>query len=59
MPRKYSIDSEKCTACGGCAALCPVNAIEVTAKFASINDSCIGCGACDDFCPISVISEVK
>jgi len=56
MKKKYEVDPTSCTGCGGCAALCPVSAIEVDAVKATINEECIGCGICADFCPVSVIS---
>lgn len=51
------IDRENCTACGGCAALCPVSAIEVENSHAEIQSHCIRCKNCADFCPVSAITQ--
>ena len=40
MPRKIT---DKCIACGSCAANCPVE--------------CIDCGACQENCPVEAIVE--
>jgi len=56
---KFEVDPDGCTGCGGCAALCPVSAIEVDAIRAMITNDCIGCGICADFCPVSVIDRRK
>ena len=45
-----------CTACGGCGAVCPVGAIEMTENGAGfltahVTDKCVDCGVCRDVCP--------
>lgn len=48
--------SDDCTACGACAAECPVEAIkEGDAKY-TITDACTDCGSCADVCPMEAIS---
>jgi len=43
-----------CCQCGWCSAICPVNAIEVTADTLEIdNDACMKCGLCFSVCPRS------
>lgn len=50
------IDKEKCTACGTCAEVCPVEAIKVN-DVAVVNDEeCLECGACVSECPTEAIS---
>ena len=48
--------SDKCTACGTCAGLCPMEAIEIREGKAVIGDSCFGCGVCADNCPEGAIT---
>lgn len=45
--------SDKCTACGICSAVCPVNSIEtdLAGKVISFTSSCIGCAHCGCYCP--------
>ena len=51
-----TIDEEKCTACGACAEICPVDAITVEDKAVVDADTCIDCGTCVDECPVEAIS---
>lgn len=49
-------ESFLCTACGGCAAVCPVDAIEMAENGAGfltarVSDACVDCGLCRDVCP--------
>ncbi len=58
LPR---IDTEKCSGCGKCAAVCPVHAVSMEPeqgdsrgrmKKASLNEElCLGCGVCVRNCP--------
>jgi len=50
------VDNEKCTGCGVCVEICPVNAIKIENKKAVISEECIGCGACINQCPSEAIS---
>lgn len=51
-----SIIKEKCTGCGGCAAVCPTNAIEMKYNEEGFEypyidkDKCINCGKCYNHC---------
>ena len=51
------IDSEKCTGCGVCVDVCPLEAISLNDGIAVIDeDSCTECGLCVDECPNDAIS---
>ncbi len=49
------VDSEKCTGCGICVDVCPVNAIRLN-EYALVNaEACTGCAACVSQCPSEAI----
>ncbi len=50
------VDIEKCTACGNCAEVCPVDAITVDEKAKIDADTCVDCGTCVEECPVNAIS---
>jgi ferredoxin len=51
------IDKKKCTACGACVIVFPVDAITVK-KTAEVDDeTCIECGACVGECPADAIEQ--
>lgn len=51
------VDVEKCTGCGTCADVCPVEAIAVTDGKAEVNeDECVDCGTCVEECPEGALS---
>jgi NAD-dependent dihydropyrimidine dehydrogenase PreA subunit len=52
-----TVDVEKCTGCGICIEVCPVEAIRLDAEVAVIDrDTCTGCGSCVNECPNEAIS---
>ena len=51
------VDVEKCTGCGTCADVCPVEAITVTDGKAEVNeDECVDCGTCVEEYPEGALS---
>lgn len=53
------VDKEKCTGCGACVEVCPVNAIKIEKDKAVINDECVECGVCVNECPNEAITISK
>jgi NADH:ubiquinone oxidoreductase subunit F (NADH-binding)/(2Fe-2S) ferredoxin/Pyruvate/2-oxoacid:ferredoxin oxidoreductase delta subunit len=55
--RSYTIDPEKCTACGACRRKCPVNAITGEKKVPHVIDAatCTRCGTCFDVCRFDAV----
>ena len=53
-------DSDKCTGCGQCVDICPVNAITMVDDIPVIDrEWCIGCGVCAVPCPASAVILVR
>jgi len=51
-----TIDKEKCTACGACVDVCPVDALKLEDTAVVDEETCIDCGTCVDECPVDAIS---
>ena len=52
------INTEKCTGCGDCVAVCPNNCLEIDGKNVKVKeDECIDCGLCVPECKKEAISE--
>ncbi len=52
-----TVDAEKCTGCGSCVEVCPVEAIKVENDVAVVSeDTCTECGLCENECPTEAIS---
>jgi ferredoxin len=49
------IDKEKCTGCGACVEICPVDAIKVDDIAIVDEKECIDCGTCVEECPVDAI----
>lgn len=56
--RKAVVEQSACVACGCCAKVCPMQAIEIVRGIMAqvIWDKCVGCGKCAKECPASVIT---
>ena len=53
-------DKERCTGCGACVEICPVQVIRMEGDFPVIDkDWCIGCGVCAVPCPASAVKLVR
>jgi len=51
------VDSEKCTGCGVCVDVCPLEAISLNDGMAVIDeDTCTDCSLCVNECPNDAIS---
>jgi len=55
---RYSIRADKCTACGMCKKVCPVDAVSGAKKTPHKIDAakCIKCGACMEACKFDAIA---
>ncbi|MFO7710977.1 MAG: ferredoxin family protein [Candidatus Woesearchaeota archaeon] len=53
---KPTVDKNKCTGCGTCVDVCPMDVFELKEKAEVKNpDECIGCRACELQCPEKAI----
>ncbi len=52
------VDADKCTGCGECVDVCPVEVYEIQeGKSAVINEEeCLGCESCVEVCETSAVS---
>ena len=57
MPKPI-VDKKKCTGCGTCVQVCPVNVFEIKdGKSVPVRaKDCIGCRACETSCPAKAIT---
>ncbi|MCI9671623.1 MAG: 4Fe-4S binding protein [Lawsonibacter sp.] len=58
MKRRAFIRTNDCVACGCCARVCPLSAVQVwRGIYAKVDpERCVGCGKCAKECPASVIA---
>lgn len=55
-----TVDKEKCLRCGGCVAVCPKLALDLTEHgIACDPEKCIDCEICVKFCPVEALSLKK
>ena len=52
MKKYLFFDSSKCSACGACALVCPVEAIDPAALRETDPARCVRCLACVKACPV-------
>lgn len=53
-------DRDRCTGCGQCVEICPVQVIKMEGDFPAVDlDWCIGCGVCSVPCPAAAVRLVK
>ena len=57
---KPQVDLEKCTGCGTCAEVCPVEVFEIVEEKSKVvqPDECTECESCVDNCPDEAITLV-
>jgi len=54
------VDKPRCTGCGVCLTVCPLDAVVLEAERAEIREElCNGCGACLSACPEGAIMDVE
>lgn len=54
------IDLKVCDRCGGCVAICPELAIDISEYLVMINqEECTACQMCVKFCPVGAIINVE
>ena len=56
----FTIDAEKCKACGRCIEACPTEVISGKKKVAHVinQDKCVKCGACREVCPFEAVVTI-
>jgi len=53
-------DRERCTGCGQCVEICPVNVVKMEGDFPVVDQEwCIGCGVCAVPCPAAAVRLVR
>lgn len=53
-------DQERCTGCGACVEICPVQVIRMEGDFPAVDQEwCIGCGVCAVPCPTGAVKLVR
>ena len=51
------VDQSKCTGCGECIAVCPVESLSMADSLCIVDEStCADCGACVDVCAAGALS---
>ncbi len=52
----YRVDQSRCTGCGDCYRVCPVDAVEIRDGKSFIDpEVCIGCGFCQRACTYDAV----
>ena len=56
--RTFKVDEDKCTKCGTCVAVCPMNNIEIIDGKVTWKHNCECCAACLHWCPQRAIENM-
>ena len=58
---EVEIDTEKCTGCGECVDICPVDVLELQdEKSVPVNiEECVGCESCMEVCEEEAITVTE
>lgn len=57
---RLELDPQRCTGCGSCTEMCPVDAISVREGTAELDqDACALCGACLSVCPDDALALLE
>jgi NAD-dependent dihydropyrimidine dehydrogenase PreA subunit len=61
MAYQPEVDIEKCTGCGECVDICPVDVFEIQdEKSVPVNaDECVGCESCIEVCEHEAITVTE
>lgn len=54
-----TVDASRCSYCGGCVSVCPVDAIHLAETRLLISEACIECGLCVPACPVGALCEAQ
>jgi digeranylgeranylglycerophospholipid reductase len=54
-----TVDASRCSYCGGCVSVCPVDAIHLAETRLLISEACIECGLCVPACPVGALSGAQ
>lgn len=53
---RYWVEPDRCSGCGDCDKVCPVNAVTIEDGVSHIDpETCIGCGLCQGVCTYDAI----
>lgn len=57
--RTFKVDEDKCTSCGTCVSVCPMNNIELKDGKPTWNHDCECCAGCIHWCPCEAIENMR
>ena len=57
---RLEVDAQRCSGCGSCIEMCPVDSIAVREGIAEVDhDYCALCGACMSVCPDEALALLE